>query len=226
MAHVALVTSVGHSMCHKPQWSLAFHQSSLDNLQPFHCKPHVWLKHIVLLHIPRDGGKYWMVWLISSQKDRANAQSTLQELCSQLVQCGAVITRSIFSNIVTKDTPSLARYGYGVSFVDTISDLYSAPFDAVMYAIFCYIVLCYNGIQQYFVVLKCWLVLRIFLSVASLALEQSYYCQWSSIAKYKWIIALNPPKNYTLKDKKATQNWVHIYTRYTYAPNFLKHFYS
>ena len=46
------------------------------------------------------------------------------------MQCGANITRSIFSKIFTKDIPQFARYG--ASFVDSNSDLYSASDIVIM----------------------------------------------------------------------------------------------
>ena len=47
------------------------------------------------------------------------------------LQCGAVITRSIFSNIVTKDV----RARYGASFRDPASDAYSARVPAIIHAL-------------------------------------------------------------------------------------------
>ena len=63
-----------------------------------------------------------------------------------LIQCGTVITRSIFSQNSQK-TPhsSTVRSGYGVSFVDPASDWYSASVPVIIYVIHYNIGPRYNG---------------------------------------------------------------------------------
>ena len=62
------------------------------------------------------------------------------------IQCGAVITRSILSKILTKDPPNSSpiRGKYGVSFVSQNSDLVNASVIEVLQKIACNIGLCYN----------------------------------------------------------------------------------
>ena len=67
------------------------------------------------------------------------------------IQCGVVITGSIFSQIFIKDTPphsSPVRARYG-SFVDPASDWYSVFISTTIYVIPYSIGLCYNGILLY-----------------------------------------------------------------------------
>ena len=62
------------------------------------------------------------------------------------LQCGAVITRSIFSQIFTKGTHSSpVRAKYGVCFVGQPSDWHSASVPAIIYAISYYTGPHYNG---------------------------------------------------------------------------------
>ena len=72
-----------------------------------------------------------------------------------MLQCGAVITRYIFSKILTK-TPhtSPVRSRCGVSFVSLKSDLYSALIDAVVWEMSCYIGSRYNGTWMYYVMMQ------------------------------------------------------------------------
>ena len=66
------------------------------------------------------------------------------------VQCSNVIKRSIFSKIFTKtshSTPVRARYG--VSFVDSASDWYSAWVPAIIFAKSYYNGPCYNSFRLY-----------------------------------------------------------------------------
>ena len=58
------------------------------------------------------------------------------------IECGVVITRSIFSQTFTIDTHTVM---YGVSLVEPASDWYSAPVPVIMYAIFYNIGPRYNG---------------------------------------------------------------------------------
>ena len=65
------------------------------------------------------------------------------------IQCHAIITRSIFSKIPTKthhSSPVRARYVVSLSI---LSDLYSAPVSAMMYAISCCMESCYSSTQLY-----------------------------------------------------------------------------
>ena len=64
----------------------------------------------------------------------------------KLIQCGAVITRSIFIEIITMYDPGKR---YGVYFVCSDFHLYLASATAVMYAISRYIILRYNGVRLY-----------------------------------------------------------------------------
>ena len=64
--------------------------------------------------------------------------------CRKLLQCGAVITRSIFSQIFT---PVRARYG--VSHVDPASEWYFASVLAIIYVISYNIWPRYNGTRLY-----------------------------------------------------------------------------
>ena len=71
---------------------------------------------------------------------------TFSPLSNPVILCGAVITRLIFSRIVTKDTHSSpVRARYGVSFVGSDSRLYSDLVTAVVCAIVCSIGSRYNG---------------------------------------------------------------------------------
>ena len=68
----------------------------------------------------------------------------------RLLQCSAVITRPISSKYSQK-TPhsSPVTASYGVSFVGSASDRYSASMPAMMCAISCYVGLHYNSIRMY-----------------------------------------------------------------------------
>ena len=69
-------------------------------------------------------------------------------------QCGAVITRYIFSKIPTIDTLLLVREGeVWVSFVSSISDLRSAVIIAAMCIVSWNIGPCYNGTRLYIAIL-------------------------------------------------------------------------
>ena len=66
------------------------------------------------------------------------------------IQCGAVVTRSIFSQIFTKDTTWLViRLRYGCLIVDPASDWYFAPVSVIINVISYNIGLRYNGTQLY-----------------------------------------------------------------------------
>ena len=64
------------------------------------------------------------------------------------IQCGAVLTRSIFSKILTIDT-TYSRARYGVSFVSSKYDLYSGAVITILCAISWHIVPRYNGTALY-----------------------------------------------------------------------------
>ena len=67
------------------------------------------------------------------------------------LQCGAVITQSIFCQILIKETPLLAREDDLWSvFCEFNLWLSSVPVAAVLYTISCYIGLRYNGTRLYF----------------------------------------------------------------------------
>ena len=67
-----------------------------------------------------------------------------------IIQCGAVITRSIFSQMFTKDTHSSpVRARYGVSFVDPASGRYFAWVPVIIYVLFYNIEPRYNGTRLY-----------------------------------------------------------------------------
>ena len=68
------------------------------------------------------------------------------------VECSAIITWLIFYKFITK-TPhsSPARARYWVLFVNEISDVYSASFTEVMFAISCHIGPCYNDTQLHLI---------------------------------------------------------------------------
>ena len=69
------------------------------------------------------------------------------------IQCGAVITRSIFSQIFTKDTHSSSGGArYGVRFVDPVSDWHSPLVHAIINVIFYNIGPRYNGTRLYCVI--------------------------------------------------------------------------
>ena len=62
------------------------------------------------------------------------------------IQCDAIITRSIFSQIPIKSPDSSpVTLRYGVSLVDSNTDLYLTSIAAVLYVISCYTGPCYNG---------------------------------------------------------------------------------
>ena len=68
------------------------------------------------------------------------------------MQCSTVITRLILYIILTKCTHSShVKAMYGVSFVNSNSDLYSDPAIATMYTLSCYIGLRRNGNKLYLV---------------------------------------------------------------------------
>ena len=69
---------------------------------------------------------------------------------AKLIQCGAVITRSILHRIIIKYTHSSpVRARYGVQFVICHYELYSASVNAMLYKISCNIEPRYNGTQLY-----------------------------------------------------------------------------
>ena len=76
----------------------------------------------------------------------------LINFCCCNVQCGAIITRSIFWNILTIDTPQLTHSGkiWGI-FCEYKPDLLNAQVTAMLYEISCYIGIgpCYNNTQVF-----------------------------------------------------------------------------
>ena len=64
------------------------------------------------------------------------------------IQCDAVITRSLFSQIFTKDSSPI-RAKYGVSFVDSASDWYSASVPLIIHVMSYNTGPCFNGFWLY-----------------------------------------------------------------------------
>ena len=92
------------------------------------------------------------------------ANSTSVE-ASCILHCGAVITRSIFSQIFTKPPHSSpVRARYEVHFVDSASDLYSASVTLIVYVISYNIGPRYNGTWLYMpshYLHQCWIIIVI-----------------------------------------------------------------
>ena len=99
----------------------------------------------------REGSKCdpWIVQALSMevpQQSRWLDPPIATATRSATYSAGPVITPAIFSKIIPKDTPYLARRAiYGVSFVSLISDLCSVLVTAVLYVISSHIGLRYNG---------------------------------------------------------------------------------
>ena len=89
-------------------------------------------------------------WLLTENKMHIHRREESFQPVIYL-QCGAVITRSIFSLIFTKDTHiSPVRARYGVSFLDPASDWHWASIPAIIHAISYYIGPRYNGTRLYY----------------------------------------------------------------------------
>ena len=100
--------------------------------------------------------KHVCVWFSVFQKRILEANFPLcacvqNSPASDNIQCGTVVTRSIFSQILTRDTHcSPVRTRYGVSFVDPISDWYSTTVPVIIYIISYKFGSRYIGNQLYF----------------------------------------------------------------------------
>ena len=90
----------------------------------------VWKYFAIILAL-----KHWHLFFIS--------------FIEKIIQCDAVITRSILKYSQKTPHSSPVRARYGASFVDSVSDWYSASVPAIMYAICCYIWPRYNGTRLY-----------------------------------------------------------------------------
>ena len=92
----------------------------------------------------------YMYWDWNLQRSHWRFSASISIANTREIQCDAVITRSIFSKIFTK-TPhsSHLRARYGMSFVYSTSDWYSASIPAIICAISYYTEPCDNGTWLY-----------------------------------------------------------------------------
>ena len=92
---------------------------------------------------PEKNGRHFVDDITKCNSWINSFENNVVDIWFKRMQCGANITRSIFSKIFTKDIPQFARYG--VSVVDSNSDLYSASDIVIMCTIPCYTGPRYNG---------------------------------------------------------------------------------